>query len=146
MGKLNSKFEKCLKKGKLVKAKPETDLIEKELKEAELDLASAGKSIKEKNPKWTTVQAYYSMFHSARALVLSKGYREKSHYCLLIALGELFVSDGILEKKYANLFRDSMNLREDADYGMIYSEETAGRMVADAESFLKEAKRILKAK
>ena len=38
------------------------------------------------------MQSYYSMFHAAKALVLKKGYREKSHFCLIIALRELYVN------------------------------------------------------
>jgi len=30
------------------------------------------------------------MFHSVRGLVYSKGFREKSHYALLVAFEELF--------------------------------------------------------
>ena len=44
------------------------------------------------------------MFHSAKALVLKKGYREKSHYCLLVALRELYIKSGELTKDVADDF------------------------------------------
>ncbi len=87
---MDSRFRQCLEEGKLVKIGIQMDLVGKEIKAAEFDLASAEKSLKEGNPKWATVQAYYSMFHTAKALVYRKGYREKSHACLSIALRALY--------------------------------------------------------
>jgi uncharacterized protein (UPF0332 family) len=52
-----------------VKVEVQQDLIIKELSESESDLKSSEKSLAEGNPKWATVQAYYSMFHAAKALV-----------------------------------------------------------------------------
>ncbi len=75
-------FEQCISKGKIVKISIDPDLISKEMKEAGNDLEACEKSLKESNFKWTIIQAYYSMFHSFRALIFSKGFREKSHICL----------------------------------------------------------------
>jgi len=82
------------------------------------------------------------MFHTAKALVLGKGYRERSHVCLSIALKALFVDVGTLETKHFDRFRDCMNLRKDADYGLIYSEKSAEEVAGWARNFLAEAKRI----
>jgi uncharacterized protein (UPF0332 family) len=72
-------FEKCVETRKLRKIGVQADLMAKELESSKFDLMSAEFSLANNNPKWATVQAYYSMFHTAKALVLSKGYREKSH-------------------------------------------------------------------
>ena len=58
------------------------EMIEKELEGAKYDLSSAKESLHDKDIKWASVQAYYSIFHAAKSLVLKKGFREKSHYCL----------------------------------------------------------------
>jgi len=142
---MDERFERCLKEGKLVKEKHQPDLVEKELKAAESDLETAEKSVSEANFKWATVQAYYTMFHTAKALVMSKGYREKSHACLSIALKALFVDSGVIEAKHHNRFRDCMNLREDADYGMVYSESSAKAAVEWAKEFLEDAKEKINA-
>lgn len=141
---MDERFERSLREGKLVKEKQQPDLVEKELKAAESDLETAENSISEGNFKWATVQAYYTMFHTAKALVMSKGYREKSHACLSIALKVLFIDSGILESKHFNRFRDCMGLREDADYGMVYSESSAKAAVGWAREFLEEAKGKIK--
>jgi hypothetical protein len=77
--KMSTEFDRCVKERKLVKIKEDRALINKELKGAEYDLSKAKKSLEDDDFKWATIKAYYSMFHSARALVFSKGYREKTH-------------------------------------------------------------------
>ena len=84
------------------------------------------------------------MFHSARALIFSRAYREKSHRCLLIALEELFVRQNLLERETLETFREAMDLREEADYGATYSEEGATATMKNARKFLEKTKQILK--
>lgn len=139
---MDSRFKECLEEKKLVKIEIQMDLVGKEVLAAEFDLRSAEKSMEEGNPKWATVQAYYSMFHTAKALVYRKGYREKSHACLSIALRALY--ENIMDAKHFERFRDCMNLRNDADYGMIYSDKSARTVVDWAEEFLQAARAALK--
>ena len=140
---MDSRFKQCLNERKIVKVQMQPDLIKKELEGAGFDLKSAEASLAEDNTKWATVQAYYTMFHTSKALVLSKGYMEKSHACLSIALKALFVDGGIVEAKHFNRFRDCMSLREDADYGMVYSDVSAAEAVRWAREFFEEAQRII---
>lgn len=119
------------------------DLVKKEAAAAAFDLESAQKSLEEANPKWATVQAYYSMFHTAKALALHKGYREKSHACLSIAIKALFVDANELEARQLEHFRDCMALRKDADYGLIYSDKSAEEVIGWAREFLSAAGKIL---
>ena len=143
---MDERFVRCIKEGKLVKVGVQPDMVKKELDVSNSDLKSAEDSISTGNFKWAIVQAYYSMFHTAKALVLSSGYREKSHACLSIALRVLFVDSGILENKHSDHFKDCMDLlREDADYGMIYSEQSALKAVEWAAEFLKDAKKVINA-
>ncbi len=82
------------------------------------------------------------MFHAARALLYSKGFREKSHYALLVALKELFGDQ--LELQTIQNFSEAMSLREEADYGLIFSEDGATNLVKNAEAFLIKAQKILR--
>jgi uncharacterized protein (UPF0332 family) len=141
---MDERFERCLREKRLVKAKPDVDLIQKEIAAAEADLKSAHDSAIDKDYKWATVQAYYSMFHTAKALVLSKGYREKGHMCLSLALKALFIDEGVMEEKHYTHYRDAMVLREDADYGLIYSENSSKGAIGWAQDFLDEGKKLLK--
>jgi uncharacterized protein (UPF0332 family) len=79
-------FEKCLDKGKIIRIEIDPELFEKELTESRNDIKSARISIEQGNFKWAIIQTYYSMFHALKGLLLSKGYREKSHICLKHAI------------------------------------------------------------
>ena len=96
--------------------------------------------------KWSTIQAYYAMFHTARALIYSRGYRAKSHYCLAIALRALFVDEGLMEAQSVCDFLNAMNLREAADYEAEFSQSGAKAVIASAERHIKKAVTILNVK
>jgi len=139
-------FEKCIKEGKLVKVDASADMVRREIESAEYDLRTAEESLGKDDHKWASVQAYYSMFHSAKALVLDSGYREKSHYCLLIALRKLYVDSGELERELADDFEACMDIRHEANYGLSSKTESAGLAIDAARRMIDKAKRILHAK
>lgn len=118
---MNEEFNKYLKSGKLVSFPGGRGLINKELETAKNDLSDAKSSFENGHFKWATIQAYYAMFHAARALIYSKGYREKSHYAITIALKVLFVSENKLDMNYVRDLLNAMNLREAADYEADFS-------------------------
>jgi uncharacterized protein (UPF0332 family) len=116
-------------------------MVSKELDGAKNDLETAKKSLTAGDYKWATIQAYYSIFQAARALHYNKDFRERSHRGLLSALKLLYPSKiigSIMED-----FSEAMRLREQADYGLVYSEDSARVSVEDAESFLEETTKIL---
>lgn len=84
-----SRFKRFVGQRKLIKISVDRKLAIKEVEAAVSDLEEAKDSLSRERLKWATIQGYYSMFHAARALVYSKGFREKSHYALLVALREL---------------------------------------------------------
>ncbi len=139
---LSLQFRRLLEERKVQRIQPKNDIVLKEIASAEYDLEKSKNSFEEEDYKWTIVQAYYSMFHAARALIYSKGYREKSHRACLTALKEFFL-DALSERRI-NDFGEAMDLRESADYGSAYADEDAKNLIGKAEDFLENAKRILK--
>lgn len=93
--------------------------------------------------KWATIQAYYAMFHTARALLYTHGYREKSHYCLIVAMRAIFVEKGLLDVRLVEAFQTAKALRENADYENEFSRESAKSLVDKADAFLARAREIL---
>ena len=140
---MRDRLKRLLRDRKIQKIKADRNLVLKEIKGAEQDLASARHSIGAKNFKWATVQAYYSMFHAARALLYSKGYREKSHRGLFVALRELTDDVGEMTSDLLRTFGEAMDLREEADYGLEFSEENAHGLIDDADTFIKTIRRVL---
>jgi uncharacterized protein (UPF0332 family) len=137
-------FEDCLKRSKIVKFTVARKLVQRELGTALEDLKTAQESLKRGNGKWTTIQAYYAMFHTARALLYSRGYREKSHYCLIVAIKSLFVESGDLDVRFVEAFQTAKVLRENADYENEFSMESAMELVEKSVQFLARANVILK--
>lgn len=136
-------FERCVTNKGLVVMEPDPAMIEKEMKGAVIDIQTARKSIANEDYKWAMVQAYYSMFHAAKALVLIKGYREKSHICLKIALDELYCNTGIIDPDIIEDFEIGMEMRLQADYALDYDEESTKLCLENAETFLEIAQKIV---
>jgi uncharacterized protein (UPF0332 family) len=83
------------------------------------------------------------MFHGARALLYSRGYREKSHRALLAALKDLADDLGEITPDLLRTFGEAMDLREEADYGLEFSEANARGLIEDAHTFLETIRRVL---
>lgn len=137
---MSQEFNKCLERGKITEFSPGKRLFGKELKIAEDDLLSSQKSFAEDNCKWSIIQSYYSMFHSARALLYFAGYREKSHYCLIESIRTLYVEKRLLDISLVEALLEAKNLREDADYYGDFSKINAEKLLTRAEEFILKVK------
>lgn len=141
---MNPEFENCLKRNKIREFPRGKALVNGALQTAQEDLEVAEKSFNEKNYKWSTIQSYYSMFHSARALLYAKNYREHSHYCLVIALRTLYVETRLLPVTLIEALTKGKRLREDADYYNRWSEEGSAFTLKAAKDFIKMARELTK--
>ncbi|MGQ9551117.1 MAG: HEPN domain-containing protein [Candidatus Bathycorpusculaceae bacterium] len=139
---MSSEFQQLLVERKLFRARISRVMILNEIEAAQNDLQDAQDSLGRKKFKWAIIQGYYSMFHSARALLYHRGFRERSHYALLVALRELFGND--LGKSLISRFEEGMELRQEADYGLKFSETGAIETVKGAEELLKRVQELLK--
>ena len=137
-------FETCLKNKRIVEFPKGRELVGKEMRAAVDDLTDAEFGIAHERYKWSTIQGYYSMFHAARALLFSAGYRESSHRCLAVAIDALYVETGQLGREYFEYLYGAMGMREKADYRTQFSDESARLIVKRAEEFLDNARKILK--
>ncbi len=140
---MSQEFKKCLERNKIKNFAPGVKLAKKELKLAQEDLKISLKSLAEGNYRWSIVQSYYSMFHSARALLYSKKYREKSHYCLIEAIRTLFCETGKLDVSLVESLLEAKNLREAADYYGDFSKINGEKLVKKAREFFKTVEEIL---
>lgn len=139
---MTKEFKDCLKRRKIMEFERAPELATKELAEAISDLRSAEASFTDHDFKWTIIQSYYSMFHAARTLIYVQGYRERSHYCLIIALRSLYVAEGLLDVTLIESLQLAKTLRENADYYGEFSQDAADQLIEDARQFLKIAKKM----
>lgn len=143
---MSQEFKKCLERGKIKIFSPGPRLAKKELRLAKEDLEISASSADEENYRWSIIQSYYSMFHSARALLYSQKYREKSHFCLIESIRTLFVETGELDSSLVESLLEAKNLREEADYYGDFSETNCMKMLKKAHEFLRVAKSLIKLK
>jgi len=135
--------DECIKKGKIKPFSRGITLAPKELETAKSDLERAKKTHKEGDYKWATIQIYYSMFHSARALLYAKKLREHSHYCLIAAIKTLYVETKKIPSSLLEGLQEAKNLREEADYYNRWSQAGCEKLLKLAEEFLDKAKDLL---
>jgi uncharacterized protein (UPF0332 family) len=140
---MNQEFKQCVENKKIIPFATGKNLVNKELSVAQSDLSEAKEGYENERYKWSTVQAYYAMFHAARALVYSKDYREKSHYYLAVALRALFVDEGKMDAQSVRDLLNAMNLRESADYDAEFSQDGAKAVIESAGKFIQKVIEIL---
>lgn len=140
---MSLEYEDCLKKGKIKRFSRGSSLASKELETAAFDLGRAKDTYKIGDYKWATIQIYYSMFHSARALLYARNLRERSHFCLIAAMRKLYVSTGQMPGYLIEGLQEAKNLREDADYYNRWSQQGCEKLLNLAEEFLDKAKAII---
>lgn len=137
-------FQECLKKKRITPFSRGVQLVSKEVTIAGNDLKSSQLSFEQKNFKWATIQAYFSMFHTSRALLYAKNYREKSHHCLIVAMRALYSGERLIPEILITAFQEAKQLRESADYAEEWSEDGASGSVKAAKDLLRIAKKIIK--
>jgi len=140
---MSIQYDDCLKKGRIKPFSRGKALAGKELETAESDHESGMKSLSQKNYKWATIQAYYSMFHTARALLYARNLKEHSHTCLILAIEKLYVNNGKIREEHIESLREAKGLREDADYYSRWSKESSEKLLKSAEAFIKESRKLL---
>ncbi len=139
---MSIEYDKCLKRGKIKPFSRGKGLVSKELEAAQNDLQRAKKTFHDKDCKWATIQSYYSMFHSARALLYFKNLSEKSHFCLIEAIRTLYVEKKIIPVTCLEVLQQAKALREDADYCNQWSKAGCQKLLDAAADLLEKTKQI----
>ena len=141
---MNPEFERCLRSQKIKAFSRGKMLADKELKVAASDLEQAKITFEDDNCKWATIQCYYSMFHSARALLYIRNYRERSHHCLIVAIRVLYVEKKLLPLHLIEGLQKAKTLRESADYYDQWSKMGVETILKIAEEFLNHSIQLIK--
>ena len=136
-------IDDLINKGKLKSARLSDEMVKKEFEVAKKDFDSAIASLEAENFKWATIQAYYAIFHAARALLYKNGYREESHSALKLVIKELYINTGKLPRSVFDALERGMELREMADYKENYSQKGAENLVMAISQAIPEIGKIL---
>lgn len=63
---------------------------------------------------------YYAVFHAIHALFVANGIQSKSHHGMNVLLNQHFIQTGIIDSKYGRFVALMENMREKADYDVVY--------------------------
>ncbi len=140
------------------KQTPDTLEIEGHLEKVKHNLQFVSDNLGKGYNDWCITGCYYSMYHSALALALSKGYSSKNHDATLCILIKEFYNKGVSEKdlelfnqlfiNYVDLivYVDAKNKREEATYSTRYdfTKEIVEDLRNKAIQFTNKSQEILK--
>lgn len=136
-------LQEAIEKRRIVPFSNGPKLVKEELKEAREDLQDAKDLFSRGRFKSATTIAYYATFHTGRALLYKKKYREKSHIQLAFAIKSFYVDEGLLPQEYYDNFIQALGLREMADYKREYTAHGAERNIQIADESIRLAEKIL---
>ena len=114
------------------------------LEMSEEKLSTAKLLLREEKYSDSVSRAYYSMFHAAKALLLTKESSPRTHAGVASELGELFRDE--IGAEMTSKFATVQELREDADYGSEtdIDEKRTEEVIEIAEKFYSKAETIIK--
>ena len=146
--------------GKRIIKKQEQDMLEIQghLEKVKHNLQFVNDNLGKGYNDWCITGCYYSMYHSALALALSKGFSSKNHDATLCILIKYFYNEKVNEKdlelfnqlfiSYVDLivYVDAKNKREKATYSTRYdfTKETVEDLKDKTVQFTNKSQEILK--
>jgi len=121
------------------------DEIKKLLEKAVKNLEASKKDIQDGFFDSAVSRAYYAVFYSAEALLLTKDLRFSKHSAVHSAFGEYFAKTSEVEPNLHKILLKAFELRSSGDYDYMeeIAKEEAEDILKDAEYFVNEIRKKL---
>lgn len=133
-------FEECLEKGLIRQSGNASERVQQSLELGDRFYKSAGKNLDIGEYVVCELISYNSVFHYARAMLFAKGFIERSHACLFIALQKYYPENKEMILK-ADKFRVE---RHNLQYSGLLADEASAKFAKGlAKDFGNMAKAIL---
>lgn len=116
------------------------------LEKARRSQKAATKLFKDGDADFAASRAYYSLFYTAEALLLSRGLSFSSHSAVIANFGKEFAKTGALNPKFHHYLMESQDRRNIGDYSVLaeVTSEQVHEMLTWAKEFIKAAENYLK--
>lgn len=120
-------------------------LIKVRIEGAQEDLETAKELLSLKRYRAAVNRAYYAIFSIVNAVLLTKKIERSKHSGVEAAFIQNFVKTGVFETEYGKTFDYVRKKREESDYSVKIKidEETAKKIVGDAEKFITRLRQYL---
>jgi uncharacterized protein (UPF0332 family) len=117
------------------------------IERAERYLKSAGILLKDTDYESSVSRAYYAMFYSAQAVLLTKNLSFSSHKGVISAFGEHFVKTGIFSREMGRELNRAFEKRQvgDYEYTFVISKREAEEILESGKRFVEKVIQYLKA-
>lgn len=109
----------------------------------EMDLEIAKLSFENENYKWATIQAYYSILHAVKAIVLKEVGDGRSKTSVKDLFKKLYIENNKLPSFIYNCLENGMKLNKMAQYKNTYSKKSAESIIVAVILSLREIKEQL---
>jgi uncharacterized protein (UPF0332 family) len=122
--------------------KPEVEAL---LEKARRSQKAAAKLFKDGDVDFAASRAYYSLFYTAEALLLSLGLSFSRHSAVIANFGKEFAKTGILNPKFHHYLTESQDRRNIGDYSILaeVTKEEVREMLTWAKEFIRAAEGYL---
>ena len=120
--------------------------VELLLEKAKRSQTAAAKLFKDGDVDFAASSAYYSLFYTAEALLLSRGLSFSSHSAVIANFGREFAKTRTLNPKFHHYLTESQDRRNIGDYSVLaeVTKEQVQEMLAWAKEFIRAAENYLK--
>ena len=120
-------------------------LVKVRLESSQEDLVTAKELLALKRYRAAVNRAYYAIFSITNAVLLTEKIERSKHSGVEAAFIQYFVKRGVIEAEYGRIFDYIRKKREESDYSvqLKIDEETAKKVVEDAEKFIVRLRRYL---
>lgn len=121
--------------------------VQVRLAKAQDDLKTARDDLAHGHYRGAINRAYYTIFHTASAVLLWHDIERARHSGIQSSFGEFLIKPGTIEAEYGKMYSRARKAREKHDYDLDAvwpSREEAEQIVADAERFVARMERYLR--
>ena len=139
------RLEDCLKSGYIRRIEPSRETALRIAEKAEVMFDEAKKNLDSGAPDSSMLMAYEVMLLSGKALLAKDGFREKSHYCVVVYVQEAYADKGRISKEIVELFDHYREVRHMVAYDPDFfaAESDAEKALRSAGQFLNAVKKLL---
>ena len=134
-------LDECFAKGLLREYGFPSEVVDKELENAERHLTNAITCLADGMYDLAIVSAYTSMFHATRSLLFRDGVKERSHVCVILYVRERYPEMHEYSRIMDMYRRERHTMLYGIDVGLM--EEDAREGIELAKEFIEAVKKIL---
>lgn len=121
------------------------DLIKYRIERSQETIIEAQKAIKEGHYFLAANRIYYAMFYVVSALAIKEGFITSKHHQLLGWFNKNYVKNGIINKDFGKIYRDSFEKRMEGDYDdfVTFTSDEINQSFSRMKSFIEEIIKLI---